>query len=86
MDARFGVVAELVAGVAGWKKTDGTPLLAHDFYPSTRPAGLPIDPPVDDLRGANVVDLPVREGETDVERGLDRWVEMCRSFARARGG
>lgn len=78
-----------MAGAAGWKKTNGTRLLAHDFFASLRPHGLPFDPPADDpmdLRGPNAVDLPVREGETEVERGFDRWVQMCRSFARARGG
>jgi hypothetical protein len=36
LDGRFGVLAELVAGAAGWKREGGGAMEAADYFPSLR--------------------------------------------------
>jgi hypothetical protein len=82
----------LVATAAGIKKANNGTFGMGDFFPRLRPTGPSyIDPDTGldtttTVRGSNVIDLPLREGSNEVESGWDRWVEMCRQFARDRGG
>jgi hypothetical protein len=78
-DWRFGQLATLVAGVAGSKRSNGTPFEPWDFFPSLRPSLL-----LEARRAVTPVALPPRPGDDAIVAGWDAWAQMCRQVAGRR--
>lgn len=80
-DHRVGVLAALVAGVAGSKKPDGTPFRAEDFFGTTSGHTEAPTSKAEGARRARGVDTG-DPYENNVIRAWDTWAAACQAVEK----